>query len=185
MFFLGIALRAFFATLFNKEKAKAVAAVLRGDAVDRPLPPPATPSEPQRPAPAAKPSRSEALTLLAALQREARFVDLVKEPLADYADAQVGAAARDVLRDCATVLDRFFALEPLAEVPEGSQLELPTPYDAHRYRLRGELAAENVVRGTLVHHGWLAKRCELPQWSGAADAILVVAPAELEVAQGS
>ena len=55
------------------------------------------------------PARSEAITLLAALQREARFVDFIQESLAGYTDAQIGAAARDVHRDCGTVLKRMFA----------------------------------------------------------------------------
>ena len=40
--------------------------------------------------------------------REARFVDLVNESLDGYSDAQIGAAARDVLRDSKKVLDRLF-----------------------------------------------------------------------------
>jgi hypothetical protein len=48
----------------------------------------------------AAPARSEALNLLAAMQREARFVDFIREPLDGYSDAQIGAAARTVHRDC-------------------------------------------------------------------------------------
>ena len=86
--------------------------------------------------------RSEAVTLLSALQREARFVDIVKEPLDQYTDAQVGAAARDVLKDCGRVLERLFALRPLVEQPEGSELEAPAGYDAGRYRLVGKVQGE-------------------------------------------
>ena len=60
-----------------------------------------------------KAARSEAITLLATLQREARFVDFIKEPLDGYSDAQIGAAARDVHRDCGKVLDRLFAIQSL------------------------------------------------------------------------
>ena len=69
-------------------------------------------SPPAKPEP---PVRNDAIGLLAALQREARFIDIVKEPLGDYSDAQVGAAARDVLRDCGAVLDRLFKLEPIVD----------------------------------------------------------------------
>ncbi len=82
-------------------------------------------AETTRSAPPAAPKRSEALTLLAALQREARFVDLVKEPLDSYSDEQIGAAARNVLRDCSAVLDRFFELQPLAGQGEGEPIEVP------------------------------------------------------------
>ncbi len=64
--------------------------------------------EPKKPA-AAPRGRSEALTLLATLQREARFVDFIMESLEGYSDAQIGAVARDVHRDCGKVLERLFA----------------------------------------------------------------------------
>ena len=114
--------------------------------------------------------RSDAITLLATLQREARFVDMVKEPLGNYSDAQVGAAARDVLRDCGQVLDRLFGLAPLVEQEEGSQVEVPAGYDAGRYRLTGNVSGDPPFRGQLVHHGWIATRCEVPSWSGSEQA---------------
>ena len=61
---------------------------------------------------AKSPGSSEAITLLAALQREARFVDFIQESLDGYSDAQIGAVARDVHRDCGAVLTRMFALRP-------------------------------------------------------------------------
>ena len=78
------------------------------------------------PAPKAKPraARSEAVTLLATLQREARFIDFIMEPLASYSDAQIGAAARDVHRDCGKVLERMFSLQSILAEEEGSQVEV-------------------------------------------------------------
>jgi hypothetical protein len=125
--------------------------------------------------------RSDAITLLAALQREARLVDLIREPLEQYGDAQIGAAAREVLRDSKQVLDRIFGLAPLAEGEEGDEVETPARYDAACYRLTGKLAGDGPFRGTLVHAGWRATRCELPQFTGAAEAALVVAPMEVDV----
>src|SRR5215203_3779895 len=76
-----------------------------------PLPPTA-----MRPAPTAAqatPARNDALAVLSVLQREARLVDFLKEDITPYADAQVGAAVRDVHRDAAAALDRLFALKPV------------------------------------------------------------------------
>lgn len=126
------------------------------------------------------PIRNDAISLLATLQREARLVDIVKEPLADYSDAQVGAAARDVLRDCGTVLDRLFKLEPILEQEEGAIVEIPSGADSARYRISGNTTG-NASSGSLVHHGWQAKQCELPKWSGSKESALIVSPAELEV----
>ena len=128
-----------------------------------------------------QPDRNDAISLLAALQREARFVDIVKEPLSGYSDAQVGAAARDVLRDCGAVLDRLFQLRPILNQEEGSEVQLPSGFDAMRYRITGNAASDSDLTGALTHHGWQATQCELPRWSGSKDAALIVAPAELEV----
>jgi hypothetical protein len=127
------------------------------------------------------PARSEAITLLAALQREARFVDFVLESLAGYSDAQIGAAARDVHRDCGAVLKRMFALRPVVTDEEGKEVEVPAGFDAGRWRLTGNVTGKPPFNGRLVHPGWEATICELPTWSGKADAAKIVAPAEVEL----
>ena len=67
--------------------------------------------------------RSDAMDLLAELQREGRLVELVQESLSEYSDSQVGAAARDVLRDCRTTLDKVFGLQPVIDEPENATVE--------------------------------------------------------------
>jgi hypothetical protein len=108
-------------------------------------------------------------------------VDLVKEPLASFSDAQIGAAARDVLRECGTVLDRVFALRPVVPDEEGSQVEVPAKFDPGRYRLTGDVQGEPPFHGRLVHHGWEAVECELPSWVGSNESARVVALAEVEL----
>jgi hypothetical protein len=172
-----LAFRAFFRTLSNTEVAEAVTRVLDGEA----MPEKALPAPP-KPTPAPKPpARSDALTLLAAMQREARFVDFIQESLEGYSDAQIGAAARDVHRDCAAVLKRIFALKPAVSEEEGSQVEIPSGFDAGRWHLTGNVAGEPPFRGRLIHPGWEAAICELPTWTGTAAAAKVVAPADVEL----
>ncbi len=125
--------------------------------------------------------RNAAVSLLAALQREARFLDFVMEPLDGFEDAQVGAAARDVHRDLGTVIGRVFAPKPLAGEAEGSRLRVPAGFDPARYRLTGEVAGEPPFEGTLRHHGWQASKCEMPAWTGSAESAMVIAPSEVEV----
>ena len=137
--------------------------------------------KPAAPKPPPKPARSEAVTLLAALQREARFVDFIKEPLDGYSDAQIGAAARDVHRDCGKVLDRLFAIRALNDQEEGSTLEVAAGFDAGRYRLTGNVAGNPPFRGRLVHHGWEAGEVQLPEWSGTTQSARVIAPIEVEL----
>lgn len=145
---------------------------------------PAVTSQKKTPAavPAAKaPTRSDAITLLATLQREARFVDFVQESLAGYSDAQIGAAARDVHRDCGAVLNRLFAMKPALDADEGSEVDVPAGFDPNRWHLTGNVAGEPPFHGRLAHPGWEATKCELPIWSGSAAAARVVAPVEVEI----
>ena len=140
---------------------------------------PALPAEPV--AAPAKPARSEALSLLAVLQREARLVDFIQEPISSYTDAQIGSAVRGIHDDCAKVLERVFSLNPLRTEPDGAKIEVPTGADSLRYRVVGNVVGEGPFRGTLVHPGWEATKCELPAWTGNGSSELVIAPCEIEI----
>lgn len=157
----------------------------------------ASPSEPSRlpaetkrvveteskPLPAAKSAstfsktpRSEALTLLSTLQREARLIDLIQESLESYGDAQIGAAARDVLRDSKKCLERAFGIKPLLDQSEGESVSIPESPSPIRWRLLGSPK----FSGRVVHPGWTATHCELPTWSGNPDDQWVLSAAEVE-----
>ncbi len=163
----------------------AIGAVVRPKTAEKTLASPAKSQSEKQPREATNasttPKRNDAIMLLATLQREARFIDIVKEPLNDYSDAQVGAAARDVLRDCGVVLDRLFQLQPIVDQEEGAEFEVPAGFDTGRYRVTGDASGEAPYTGPLVHAGWQATHCALPKWSGSQESILVIAPAELEV----
>jgi hypothetical protein len=122
--------------------------------------------------------RSEALTLLGTLQREARLLDLICEPLDQFNDQQVGAAAREVLRDSRKTLDRLFQLAPLSESQEGDEIGVPQNWSPAQLRLIGKSSGQ---RGVVVHRGWRAGQCDLPKWQGGKEDALVIAPVELEV----
>jgi hypothetical protein len=175
-----IAIRAFLAALASSANAAKIKAALEGQALPK-IDGEAKPPQPlpRREAPA--PSRSEALTLLAALQREARFVDLVQQPLGSFSDDQIGAAARTVLGECGAVLNRFFALESVLRLEEESPCDVPAGYDPGRYKLSGRVEGNGPFHGKLVHHGWQATAVKLPAWAGSKDSALVIAPAEVEV----
>ncbi len=177
---VGLAFQAFFAALFNRQVAQKIRAAMSDSPSQQTALPAPSPIEP-KPSVATKAAvgqRSEALTLISTLQREARFLDLVQEPLEGYTDAQVGAAARDVLRDTAKTLNRLFAIEKLVATPEGERVEIPKDPSTTRWRIVGPSPAGS--RGTLVHAGWQATQCNLPQWTGQIQDSLVFAPAEVE-----
>ena len=179
---LGLAFRAFFAVLSRRDSAERVRTALAEPAA---LPEEALPAPAAAPAPVAAkpveapPKRSEALTLLSALQREARLLDLIMEPLDAVEDAAIGAAAREVLRDSHKTLHRMFAIQPLAEKDEGETLDLPTSPSPAMYRLVGK--STSASRGTIAHRGWKAAKCEVPKWTGASNESQVIAPVEVEV----
>lgn len=134
------------------------------------------------PAPRETTTRSEALTMLACLQREGRLVDFLMESIDAYSDAQIGAAVRDVHRDCHATLQRIFALEPLETRAEGSNIDIPANYDPAACHLTGNLTGQPPYQGTIRHHGWKAAHCKLPEWNGREESLLVLAPVEVEIA---
>lgn len=183
---IALAFKAFFLVLFRREAAQAVRAALENLQSPAAAPLSAQERAPAQPKPVAvqaapKPAaRSDALTLLSTLQREARFLDLVGEPLDGFEDAQVGAAARQVLADVRKALDRMFAIGPLIDQEEGMKVAIPKPASPVRYHVVGS-NAEQAERGTLVHRGWKAERCQTPTWNGSRDDAFVLSPAEIEV----
>lgn len=172
-----LAFRAFFRILFDGAAAGRVATALTHEPAAAPSAPATPPPAPAKP----KPARNDALNLLAALQREARLIDFLQEPLDGYSDAQIGAAVRDVHRDAGAALRRMFELRPLTTQAEDSPIEVAAGADAVRYRLTGNVAGSPPFRGRLRHHGWEAAKCDLPAWTGGSEAMSIVAPMEVEV----
>jgi hypothetical protein len=179
---LLLAIRVFFKILTDSALAEVMQKHFGGKAAAALPAPEALPKPKMPPAPAPKtPLRNEAITLLATLQREARFLDFLMEPLTGYADAQVGAVARDVHRDCGAVIKRLFDPQPAVPQEEGVAMEVSAGFDAGRYRLTGNVTGQPPYRGRLVHPGWEAAKFELPTWTGTKDSARVIAPAEVEL----
>jgi hypothetical protein len=178
---ISVAFQSFFAALASKEKAERIKAVLDCGSQAKHSTAPTLPSAIAKPAPPTAGGRSEAITLLSALQREARLVDLIKQPLAAFSDEQIGAAARNVLSECQTILDRYFELRPVTGAEENSPCDIPPGYDPAQYKVTGRVEGSGPFRGMLVHHGWRATTVKLPQWIGSNESALVIAPAEVEV----
>jgi len=174
---VGTAFRAFWRALRDRAFAEQARQLLEGKAA---LPSPAAPA-PVAPVAPTAPARSEALNLLALLQREARLVDFLKENIAAYSNDQIGAAVRDVHRDASAVLERVFSLRPVLTEAEGSSVQVPAGADAGRVRLVGNVTGQPPYHGALRHAGWEATKLELPQWSGSGASARVVAPAEVEL----
>jgi len=133
--------------------------------------------------PAMTPERTHAssLTLLAALQREGRFLDFVRQDTAGFSDEDIGAAARVVHSGCRKILDQFFVFDAAVRGTEGTSMSVPAGFDAQRIRITGNVTGNPPFRGTLKHHGWIVTQVRMPAISDALDP-RVVAPAEVELA---
>lgn len=120
------------------------------------------------------------LAVLAMLQREGRLIDFLRDDVAAYPDADVGAAARVVHAGCRKVLDQCLDLAPVLPQAEGDRVAVPAGFDAQRIRLTGHVAGQPPFKGTLRHHGWAATAVRLPAVNEAMDP-RVLAPAEVEL----
>jgi len=151
-----------------------------GEGKPEPTRPAAPPPEDRPRVSAAQQHRDGALALLALLQREGRLVDFLREPLDDFSDADIGAAARDVHRGCRKVLDQHLSLEPVMPGSEEARVSVPAGFDPAEIRLIGEASGEPPFRGTLRHHGWRVVDARLPALADSVDRT-VLAPAEVEL----
>lgn len=178
---LGLALRAFWQAMFDREVAERVALALDGvdlasssSAKSVPAAVEQTPAKPVRETPA----QSDAIALLGALQRDGRLVDLIHENLDQYGDDQVGAAARPCLKQCRQTLDRLLAIKPLVDAENGGVIPVETDASSARLRWVGE--ASGASQGKVVHGGWVATQVQLPAWSGGPEDAMVIAPTQVE-----
>lgn len=120
------------------------------------------------------------LMLLAALQREGRLVDFLRQDIAGFSDEEVGAAARVVHGGSRKVLQQFIEFEPAVKGDEGTPMSVPQGFDSQRIRLTGNVTGQPPFRGILKHHGWVATAVRMPAISESLDP-RVIAPAEVEL----
>jgi hypothetical protein len=134
---------------------------------------------PKAPPPPPKPS-GEPLRLLTLLQREGRLLDFLLEDVQAYPNDQIGAAVRDIHRNCQKALQDHLVLEPVLTGPEGGTVEVPPGFDPSAVRLTGNVTGQPPFRGTLQHHGWRVREIKLAKPPAGQDEF-VVQPAEVEL----
>lgn len=122
------------------------------------------------------------LGFLSQLQARGRILDFVMEDIANYTDAQVGAAARVVHQGCRGLFDECFALSPVDVRGEGSPVVVKKGFDPHQLRLIGRSDSGEEFSGRLVHKGWKTSKISLPKLLTPIEAgAMVIHPAEIEV----
>lgn len=121
-----------------------------------------------------------ALQLLGLLQKEARFIDFIKEDIASYSDADVGVAARVVHEGCNKAINEHFSLAPIRSEQEGGKITLQQGFDASSVRLTGNIVGSAPFTGTLIHKGWQVTNIRLPKLTQGHNANILAA-AEVEL----
>lgn len=121
-----------------------------------------------------------ALQLLSLLQKEARFIDFIKEDITSYSDADIGVAARVVHTGCNKAINDYFTLDTVRSEKEGSQLTLEKGFNASEVRLIGNIVGQAPFKGSLVHKGWKVTDVRLPKLTEGHNA-KIVATAEVEL----
>jgi hypothetical protein len=172
---LALAFSAFFRVLFNASFAGSIQPLLRGPQ-DQPTGQP-TPGETPV---LLETSPASALQLLGLLQQEGRLVDFLEEDVAQYTDAEIGAAVRVVHEGCRKTLHEHLSLQPIRQEAEGSKITLEAGFDAAAMRPTGNLVGHPPFTGTLAHRGWRVTEVRLPKLAQGHD-VQVIAPAEVEL----
>jgi hypothetical protein len=162
---IGLAYRAFRRTLGETAFASKVEGLLE-----------TTETKPSGPP---KPSGAP-LRILALLQREGRLLDFLLEDIKGYSDEQVGAAVRDIHRQCQAALNEHLALEPVLPKEEGATIEVPPGFNSAAIRLTGNVTGQPPFKGTLRHHGWRVKEIKLAAPPEGQDEFILM-PAEVEL----
>ncbi|MEQ1484307.1 DUF2760 domain-containing protein [Methyloglobulus sp.] len=121
-----------------------------------------------------------ALQVLGLLQKEARFIDFIKENISAYSDADIGAAARVVHEGCNKTINEHFSLAPIRNEQEGSNITVPVGFDAAAIRLTGNIVGTAPFTGALVHKGWQVTDVRLPKLTQGHNPNIVAA-AEIEL----
>ena len=120
------------------------------------------------------------LHLIAVLQKEGRLLDFFSEDLAQYDDAQIGAAVRNIQENCKKVLQNHVAPQAVLKQNEGEEIMVEKDFDPNLIKLVGNVTGKPPFKGVVQHRGWRARKLELPTFPGR-QAPDIIAPAEVEV----
>lgn len=159
---LGTAFRCFFRALRDQEFSRKVEPMLAAPQIEQKRP------------------NGDLVRLLGILQRDARLLDFIQEDISDYSDEEVGAAVRDIHRDCKTVIERYLDLAPVVNKEEDQPIDVPAGFDPNEIRLTGNVKGSPPFKGTLAHRGWKVANIKLSETAEGSDP-LILAPAEVEV----
>jgi hypothetical protein len=155
-------------TAYRLERDRDFAAKVQ--AILQPPPPPPLPPKPS----------GAPLRMLILLQREGRLVDFLLEDIDAYSNDQVGAAVRDIHRQCQSAVKEHLVLVPIFSQAEGEAVTVPAGFDPSAVQLTGNVTGQPPFQGSLKHHGWRVQEIKLAPPPEGQDEF-VLQPAEVEL----
>jgi hypothetical protein len=171
-----LAFACFFRVLFQRDFADQASHL---GAAPKPDPLPAA-TPPREPLPDTLPPADGALELLRLLQRDGRLVDFLEQDVAQFPDADIGAAARVVHEGCRQALRKLGTVEALRAEEEGARVSIEEGFSPDLVKLTGNVVGAPPFSGLLRHRGWRLRSFSLPTPTRAVDPT-VIAPAEVEL----
>ena len=122
----------------------------------------------------------KAVQILAILQRKGRLIDFLQENISAYEDSQIGAAVRNIHKECREAIAEHLQLEPVMKETEGANVTVNEGFDPSAIRLTGNVVGSPPFRGVLRHSGWKAAKVDLPILPKNIDSS-IIEPAEIEL----
>ena len=118
--------------------------------------------------------------ILSVLQKKGRLIDFLQEDISGFNDNQVGAAVRNIHKDCKEALEKHLIIEPVMKEKEGEGVVIQEGFDPSAIRLTGNVVGSPPFKGSLKHGGWRISSVNLPEYSINQDKS-VIEPAEFDV----
>ncbi|MEW5745855.1 MAG: DUF2760 domain-containing protein [Nitrospirota bacterium] len=170
----GVVLSAIFAVIVSK--------ALKSAPARPPEAPPATAAlEPVKAPPAEQVSfEPGAVQALSLLQKEGRLIDFLMEDISGFDDRQVGAAVRNIHKECRKAIAEHMDIEPVLPEREGDEVVVREGFDPSALRLTGTVVGPPPFKGTVRHSGWKISAMRMPPIP-KSQAPHIVEPAEVEI----
>ncbi|MDD2943471.1 MAG: DUF2760 domain-containing protein, partial [bacterium] len=123
------------------------------------------------------------INFLSRLQDKGRLLDFISTDISTRSDEEVGRVGRIVYQGAKEVISDCFAVAPLTDAAEKSEITLDGNYDKVSYTLSGNTEGEGPYSGRLLHRGWIAGKVNLPKVLKAVklDDNFVITPAEVRI----
>jgi hypothetical protein len=136
-------------------------------------------AEPEVPEEAEEEINLHVVQTLSLLQK-GRFIDFLKENIEGFDDSQIGAAVKNIHKQCNEALEEYVIIEPVMQEVEGDEVLIKEDFDPSKIRLTGNVVGKPPFKGILKHSGWRVQHTKLPHKAKSQDKS-IIEPAEVEV----